>query len=666
MRAWVVDFVRKLQWRSIPHFSSSALPCRFGFQPSARWPPAGLVPDKVKRLSRKILSMLPAFVSGPHRCFAAGNLTTAVTLFLERVRSDPTITIRPADKGGRWVILDTSLYLEDCRKQLSVESFYRRIASPLASSPRVSRILLSLRARGAINRKELAYLLPPSNPKPRRFYTLPKIHKRHPQNAAPPGRPIVSDVGSSTYHVGRMLDFFLGPLARRLPSHLTDSFELIAKLSTASLTTTTIFCTLDVRSLYTNIPITEGIERVRRAFQRFPEADRPDRELLELLHVSLTENDFSFGGQRFLQTSGVAMGKAFGGAFANIYMGEWEFEAVRSASLQPTTWYRYQDDVFFLWDHPADSLQPFVDHLNSRDHNIQVDLHADPHSVPFLDLELFREGTEIGYRVYFKPTDSHLLLPASSHHPPHTHRAVLFAQILRWATHCKTRADFSRACSIVFPLWKSQGATRSAIRNARTHVLQLTGQVTVWTPGFFSCGSPRCSLCPHADERTCFEAGDRTFPILYRLSCDSVGCVYALFCSRCHLFYIGQTGNPLRQRLSEHLRTLRSPDSSTALSFHFQGSCSISHLRAFAIERCLDQDKRLAREARWIERFNSVFPRGLNACSSNAAQPINLVTVRADCTARLNSAIRRACAAVVQEKIRYSYVTDKNLRSRLL
>ena len=53
-----------------------------------------------------------------------------------------------------------------------------------------------------ISDKQLEYLEPPANLRPRRFYTLPKIHK--PQESwtvssvIPPGRPIVSNCNSET------------------------------------------------------------------------------------------------------------------------------------------------------------------------------------------------------------------------------------------------------------------------------------------------------------------------------------------------------------------------------------------------------------------------------------------------------------------------------------
>lgn len=53
--------------------------------------------------------------------------------------------------------------------------------------------------------------------------------------------------------------------------------------------------------------------------RKHPDPKPPDAEILELLYINLTRNDFEFNGQYYLQTKGTAMGKRFAPAYANIY-----------------------------------------------------------------------------------------------------------------------------------------------------------------------------------------------------------------------------------------------------------------------------------------------------------------------------------------------------------
>lgn len=614
------------------------------------------------RLSRRIVAILNSVLSRPHACHSASNLSSPETGLLTTLKHSEDLVIRPADKGGRWVVMDAEQYRTECLRQLNDPHFYRRLPDFLPdTTTRISTILLDLLQRRFISSNEYNFLVPPKSPKPRRFNILPKIHKPHLTGTMPPGRPIVSDVKTNSSATAKLIEFFLNPLARQLRSHVRDSFHLIALLRSVILSTNAIFVTLDVRSLYTNVPIDEGIRRVTRAFLRHPDTNRPNAEIIELLKLSLTSNDFVFEDEVWIQASGVAMGKAFGGSFCNVYLGEWEATALACSPLRPSLWLRYQDDIFLLWDHPEDTLLTFVDHLNAQDRHIQVEMHHNPASIRFLDLELFRDGSEVGYRVAFKPTDSHLLLPSNSHHPPHTHRGVLYSLILRWATLCKKKEDFQHTCATVFSLWRSQGVSRSLLRSSVERVLNVTGFSSAWSPGFSKCGSSRCGTCAFADDRRTFTASQTIYPVLHNLSCTTNGCIYVIYCALCNATYVGQTGNTLRQRLSEHLRRLADTDVNTELYRHFRLHSAASFLRVFAIEHCPGKDKRLTKESLWIRRFNCLKPRGLNTSPGSAPTPLNLATYKANCTATLNSAIREACRKENFD-VRFCYRADKNLK----
>ena len=394
----------------------------------------------------------------------------------------------------------------------------------------------------------------------------------------------MSDVATDTSGVARFLEFFLAPLVKRTASYLRDSGHLIAILRESHLPADSLLCSFDVRALYTSIPIPEGIARVRRAFLRFPDARRPDQQVLSLLRLCLSNNDFLFNGRWFLQTSGVAMGKAFGGSFANLYLAEWEASIFRSAALRPRLWLRFQDDIFFVWDHGLPALQAFHHFVNEQDRSIQVDLEHSSGSLRFLDLLLYRTPSHsFGHRIGFKDTDSHRLLPKDSHHPPHVHRSVLFCQLLRFATLSSSRRDFEETCHTVFPHWRSRGITRSSLRTTSRRVFRLTGLLPLWQPGFSTCNGPACSVCSLGSPCSTFRARDSEplHPVRYSLTCASTHTVYIVRCRRCSFSYVGQSSNPLRQRITEHLRCIRGSTTSH-LADHFRSRCGPASFSFFA------------------------------------------------------------------------------------
>ena len=73
---------------------------------------------------------------------------------------------------------------------------------------------------GHIDDKTMEYLTA-EDPKPGRFYLLPKIYKEN-----NPGRPIVSANGHPTEKISEFIDFHLRPFVENLPSHIiSDAFS---------------------------------------------------------------------------------------------------------------------------------------------------------------------------------------------------------------------------------------------------------------------------------------------------------------------------------------------------------------------------------------------------------------------------------------------------------
>lgn len=109
-----------------------------------------------------------------------------------------------------------------------------------------------------------------------------------------------------------------------IPSHPKDTRHLIAILRTINLPPQCTLFILDVESLYTKVPINEGIECVASLIRAHPDLSRPDNTLLTLLKLILTSNVFGYEGFFFSQCHGVAMGQVFGGSFANLFLSHWE------------------------------------------------------------------------------------------------------------------------------------------------------------------------------------------------------------------------------------------------------------------------------------------------------------------------------------------------------
>ena len=98
--------------------------------------------------------------------------------------------------------------------------------------------------------------LKPDKPKAGRFYLLLKINKVNNH----PGRPLVSANGHPTEKIQEFVDFHLRPHVEAVPSHLKDTTDYLQKMESMNpLPSGTILVSMDVTSLYTNIPHNDGI-----------------------------------------------------------------------------------------------------------------------------------------------------------------------------------------------------------------------------------------------------------------------------------------------------------------------------------------------------------------------------------------------------------------------
>ena len=111
-----------------------------------------------------------------------------------------------------------------------------------------------------------------------------------------------------------------------------------------------------------------------------------------------------------------AIGTKFPPFYACIFMDELETRFLESQSLQPLVWFRYIDDIFFIWTHGKDKLKKFLDDLNSFGDSIKFTHESSKESVALLDC--------LTTDLCFKGTDRHEYHFNSSH-PDHTKRSII-------------------------------------------------------------------------------------------------------------------------------------------------------------------------------------------------------------------------------------------------
>ena len=183
-------------------------------------------------------------------------------------------------------LLNTRDYITEAENQLKDTRFYRQLTD-FPSMSRLSKDLLHSLSEDIL---PTVRTLIPSNPKVGTFYTLPKLHKlpkllenskicslpprKTSKNLSseeiyqlsknhklfPPGRPIISGIGTLSEGLSGYVDSLLNPLLHNIPSYIQDTTHFLRILNSIDyLPDNALLVTMDVTSLYTNIPHDEGI-----------------------------------------------------------------------------------------------------------------------------------------------------------------------------------------------------------------------------------------------------------------------------------------------------------------------------------------------------------------------------------------------------------------------
>ena len=187
------------------------------------------------------------------------NLTkNQIEAFKDRsIRHD--IIITKAHKGGAAVIIDVDDSINEAKRQLNNKEFYKKILNDPTEFNRkkVKNAIKELKSARLLDGK-IAIKLEVLEVKTLAFYMLPRIHK--PEN---PGRPVASSVSCYTTSISQNVDHHLQPHVKESKFYVKDSTDFIKKINNlGKIPKNSILVTMDVHSLYTNIPHNEAIKAV--------------------------------------------------------------------------------------------------------------------------------------------------------------------------------------------------------------------------------------------------------------------------------------------------------------------------------------------------------------------------------------------------------------------
>ena len=326
-------------------------------------------------------------------------LTPQLKAAANHLKNNDKIVIRKADKSSMYVILNKEEYLTKMDSILADSGKFKHITcNPTENlKQKCNKLIETLNA--AQDDIKLPKII--GDFKPGHAYGNVKTHK-----AGCPLRPIISQIPTPTYDLAKKLNKIISPY---IPNKfcLKSSADFIDLLQTHK--QEGIIASLDVESLFTNVPINDTIEIILQEVYNhdlLPPPKIPSQILKDLLLLCTKEAPFRCPrGKLYVQIEGVAMGSPLGPTFANYYMGNLEKTVFDNPEKKPSIYARYVDDTFIQIKDENELIKLKECFQNNSKLNFTYELSVN-NKLPFLDVLVEHSENTFNTRVYHKPTDN--------------------------------------------------------------------------------------------------------------------------------------------------------------------------------------------------------------------------------------------------------------------
>jgi len=531
-------------------------------------------------------------------------------------KNNEDLVITKADKGQVTVILYEKEYTEKAMRLLDDNNTYTKLPKdPTRQIEKQVRDCISKWHTNKLIDDKTKDKLIVRNSLPPKIYFLPKIHKKD-----LPLRPIVSSIQSPTYNLSKHLSNILSNITNKKEYSIHNSIDFKNKIKNKIVSNGHAILSLDVSSLFTNIPTDLVTKLIKKHWIDIKEHTTINlNSFIKGTELCLNTTYFQFENNFFKQIFGCAMGTPLSATVANLVMEELEDECLRKLKHKPSFYYRFVDDIIITY--PKDELNEILTTFNSYHNKLKFTIEIEKdNTIPFLDTKIIKQrDNTLKFDWYHKDTHSWRYINYySNHHIKQkintiknlTHTMLNIADpeyrqkhinnlIIKFKENNYPHAFTTRYINIAIDEFHN-GKTKPEISNdtkflplpyinTKSKMLSKILKPFNIVPTF--CNNNKNNLA-FSNKKSKTNITDKS-NIVYSIPCE------------CGKQYIGTTSQKLNNRLTQHKSDNKLKPNATALSIH---SNQFLHKFDYTKTKVLDSEpnynKRLISEAIHI-KFNN-------------------------------------------------------------
>ena len=406
---------------------------------------SGITPNSTCENLEKYIDLTKLELSSIQLRKTHDNLSMRERQAIQKLKNMKDVVIKKADKSNTIVILDKEEYKKKGVEMLN-SLHYEEVEQPNLKDieDKIQIQLSEMKTNGTFDTHTAKYLTNDDHKhRVGRLYLLPKIQKLNDdlinkirQGACnelpimPPGRPIISQIGTATERIGHYCDYFLTPIVRLQDTYIKDTTDFVNKVESLKLKSDCLLITYDVTSMYTNMTFDELLDAVGRSYnpnllQTQVELKCPTKEnILYLLRLVLENNYFEFNGKHYRQRIGAAMGAVPSPEMCDIRMYEITNAMLSKFEFREKIEFhgRYRDDGFIIYNGNSQEAEHLFEIGNSLHNLLKFTFEISNSEITFLDTTVYKGDKFNTYNVldiksYLKPTNNFQYLHRESAHP---------------------------------------------------------------------------------------------------------------------------------------------------------------------------------------------------------------------------------------------------------
>lgn len=247
-----------------------------------------------------------------------------------------------------------------------------------------------------------------------RPYAVVKLHK-----IGHPIRIIIASINSPSYHITKYIHDILKPVTENNKYNVRNSYDLKSKLNSTTLTNDEIIASLDVVAMYESIPLSLVYQSIKNNWLEISKHTQiPANTFINMVKFCIEETNYMlFNSKIYKPKSGIAIGSCVSPIIADLVMTDILNSAVHELGYDPILLVKYVDDILIIA--PKDEIENTLTVFNNINESIKFTIeYEDENSINYLDMKIIRSNNhKIKTDFYQKPTSKGRILNWKSNHP---------------------------------------------------------------------------------------------------------------------------------------------------------------------------------------------------------------------------------------------------------